>query len=69
MNVYTCTDFRGHWPVGVSAVIVASDKQRAAKHLESELKKSGLEQAIDTSQLKRVSTRKESVSILQNGEY
>ena len=25
MNVYTCTEFPGHYPLGVAAVIVAED--------------------------------------------
>lgn len=44
MNVYTCTDFSGHWPVGTAAVIVAENDEDANTILCDELARIGLPQ-------------------------
>ena len=36
--LYVCTDFEGHYPVGVAAVIIAKDHKQARKLLDEELK-------------------------------
>jgi len=42
VTVYTCTDFRGHWPVGTAAVVVAQDETEARALLDSALAAQGL---------------------------
>ena len=41
-NVYTCTTFTGHYPVGTAAVIAAPSQEVAAEMLNSELQLRGL---------------------------
>jgi len=40
--LYVCTDFEGHYPVGVAAIIVARDWKHARKLLDDELAERGL---------------------------
>lgn len=35
MNVYICTDFKGIWPVGTAAVIVAENREQARELLDT----------------------------------
>lgn len=37
-RIYTCTNFRGNWPVSVSSLIIASNKTEAKKLLLNKLK-------------------------------
>ena len=69
MNVYTCNEFEGHWPVGTAAIVVANDKRQAVRLLKAELKKSGLEQEISAKKLHLVSTVTPTVIVLRDGEY
>ena len=41
-KIYSCTDFRGYWPVGVSSIIVASDKREAKMLLDQKLRAEGI---------------------------
>lgn len=43
-RVFTCTDFRGLWPVGVSSVTIARDSHHAKTLLIEALKKAGINQ-------------------------
>ena len=43
MRAYVCTNFKGHWPVGTAAVMVANDRGHALRLLTAELDKHGLE--------------------------
>ena len=43
MNVYTCTDHDGHWPVGVASVVVANDVVEATNLLAHALADVGLD--------------------------
>ncbi len=69
MNIYTSTDFRGHWPVGVAAIIVAKDKRQGVRLLEADLKKRGLEQKVSAKDLVLISTDLPQVLVLNDGEY
>lgn len=42
MNFYTCTNFKGHYPVGTAAVVAAPDRGAAAAKLNSDLQLRGL---------------------------
>lgn len=68
MRVYTCTDFRGHYPVGASALVLAGNKGQARKILLEKLKEIGLEQKEPIS-LVEIPQDKQSVHILQDGDY
>ena len=69
VNVYTCNEFKGHWPVGAAAVVVAKDKPQAVRLLKAELKRSGLEQDISAKKLNLVSTAVPTVIMLHDGDY
>ena len=70
MMVYTCTDFKGHYPVGTCAVVVAPSRKTAAKLLREELAKIGLEQEPGWEpELVTVPTRAANVMILRDGNY
>ncbi len=38
MAIYTCTGFKGHYPVGTSAVIVANGEEHARRLLLASMK-------------------------------
>lgn len=69
MNVYTITGFRGHWPVGTSAVIVAPDRHQAKHLLEAALARAGLSQTIREDDFKLLETEVMRAEILQDGDY
>ena len=69
MNVYTCTSFRGHWPVGVSAIVVASDVEEAAQLLSADLASQGLAQEITADRLEILDTNSPGVLVLNDGDY
>ena len=68
MRVFYSNDFRGHWPVGTSAVIVARDLDEAHVLLTNKLIGIGLgtNQNFTVQELKTDSTN---VVILQDGDY
>ena len=67
MNVYTCTDHQGVWPVGVASVVVAPDIGAARELLYAELMKIGIDDYKFTLQL--LDTSKPKATILLNGDY
>ena len=69
MNVYTCNTFRGHYPVGAAAVVVAKSAPDAARKLELALAIDGIPQSIDPSKMTRLVTHTSAVRILCNGDY
>lgn len=69
MKIFYCTNFRGVYPVGTSAVIVATSIGLAAYMLEQELKKAGLEQNISANDLVEINPFEQQVLILNNGDY
>jgi len=69
MKVYTCTQFKGHNPVGSAAVVVAPSKFMAVIVLEHELAKCGLHQKIPQGMLKEMPMDKENAVILCDGGY
>jgi len=69
-RIYSCTDFRGYWPVGVSSVIVASDKKEAKKMLDFSLREAGIPLEGDGDYtLNEIDIQKKSVVILNDGKY
>lgn len=69
MKVYTCTAFKGHYPVGASAVVIAQSRMQARQMLLEELKEIGLEQDVKEADIEQLSLSRASVHILQDGNY
>lgn len=72
MNIYITTKFKGHWPVGSSAVIIAKDEDEAIGHLKSALTPKGLgdqDWAEVKESLTTISPKKARAYILTDGDY
>lgn len=69
LGVYTCTDFRGFWPVGTAAVVVAFDEIDAAIYLEIELGKIGISQGIRPEQMHKLKMEERTIEVLADGNY
>lgn len=67
MRVFVCTNFVGHYPVGVSAVILADDVDQAKRFLLNELELAGLKQDGDDLEFEEIDT--EGAYILDDGNY
>lgn len=68
MKVFTA-NFRGHYPVGSAAVIVAKNHSRAVVLLLNELEKQGLAQTLEDITVVALPIDKEGVAILVDGNY
>lgn len=66
MNCYTHNDFRGRWPVGTAAVVMAETPELAATALEVELTSCGLKQDINPEDMQLL---EQGVRILCDGDY
>lgn len=69
MNVYTCTQFTGHWPVGSAAVVVADSPEKAAQLLNAKLREEGLKGDAAPFEMKAVPITAGFVDVLCNGDY
>lgn len=75
MKVFTCDDFKGHYPVGTAAVVVADDINVARQMLADHLKTLGLPQddghpsRPHRFSLTQLHTSKPQVIILNDGNY
>lgn len=70
MKVFTSTDFRGLWPVGVSSVVIAQDMRAARSLLTAALKKSGIDQPeIKDLTLQELDLSCPTALVLNKGEY
>lgn len=67
MNVYTCKDHAGRWPVGACSVVVAWDEPEARRLLAAVLKEANLDPDGFTLQLLDLSEPK--ATILLDGNY
>lgn len=68
MKVFYNSEFRGHWPVGTSAVVVAVDAEMAAYMLGEELAAMGLPQQVPPNDMIELEMKPQ-VVVLQNGDY
>jgi hypothetical protein len=70
-SVYTCTSFAGHYPVGVAAVIVAANPQRAADLLNYALIEKKLDGDVKPEDMIKLCNTPdgESGKILNDGNY
>ena len=68
MRVFYSRDFRGHWPVGTSAVVAARDLDEARALLTAQLAGVGLgnDQPFTLTELQ---TDTPHVVVLQDGDY
>lgn len=70
LKVYTCTNFEGHYPVGVAAIIVANGEEQARLLLMAAMKMEGLEQENPLNlAFEEIDTNKFGATILMNGDY
>lgn len=69
MNIYTCKNFTGHYPVGTAAVVAAWSSEQAAALLNSELVKMGLRGDAEKKHMRLLDTSNKQVRILCDGDY
>lgn len=69
MKVWTNTQFEGHWPVGVAAVVIADTRGQAAQMLNQALLSRGLSATAKEDQFDPLPTNKPLVVILRDGDY
>lgn len=69
MKVFTCTGFKGVYPVGTAAVVVAPSEAKARKLLAALLRECKLSDDLTDARFKEVNTERESATILLDGDY
>jgi len=69
MNVYVCTDHKGHYPVGVSSLIVAENEDEARRLLIAELAEHSLKQGDKPFSLRLMNVSSPRAYVLQDGDY
>ena len=75
MKVYYCDEFKGFYPVGTAAVVIAENKVQAKKILFAELRAIGLsgvkhdKTAITAKDLVEISLDKANVVVISDGNY
>ncbi len=67
MKVFVSTDFKGHYPVGTAAIIVAKDKRSARNLLKAALEEDGL--PTDDFSLREIDVTQPRAEILNDGDY
>ncbi len=68
LRVWTCNEFRGHWPVGAAAVVVAGTRDEAEALLLDRLRAEGLPQD-EHLDMQAVPMQDGIVRILCDGDY
>jgi len=69
MSVFDTNDFRGHWPVGTAAVIVARNLDEAYVLVSKQLCEMGLATTNEDFSVKELPTDRAHVVVLQDGDY
>lgn len=69
MKVFYNDSFRGYYPVGSSAVLIADNQTEAAELLKLKLEQMGLKQNIDPSDIYEIDVMEKGVLILCDGDY
>ena len=69
MKVYTNTTFKGHWPVGTAAVVVAESPEQAAELLAAKLRELHLPQDVAAEDMRLLRTNTWAVCVLNDGNY
>lgn len=68
MKIWTNNSFKGFYPVGTAAVIVAESKKKAVNYLDKALKEIGLEKSCPDD-MKELLIVEGNVQILHDGNY
>lgn len=69
MRVWACISFKGHWPVGTAAVVVAKNKRQAQRVLEKKLTEVHLSQKVPLGDIFEVDLDSPHALILRDGNY
>ena len=70
MKVWMHNKFRGHYPVGTAAVVIAADRENAVTYLQMALGEADLpEQEIDPADFMELTFTDGSYYILNDGDY
>ena len=70
MAIYSCTSFRGRWPVGTAAIVRAKSQEEAAHKMNSALAEADLPQDEPVLPENMIKFKKsQDVDILMNGDY
>lgn len=68
-NVFVCTGFTGHWPIGTAAVVVAWTSEEAAELLNTELRHLGLIGDATPDVMAEISVFTKRAFVLCDGDY
>lgn len=68
-NVFVCTEFTGHYPVGSAAVVVAWTSEEAAELLNKALRDRGLAGDAKPDDMAEISVFTKRAFILNDGDY
>lgn len=68
-NVFVCTGFTGHWPIGTAAVVVALTSEEAADLLNKELIHRGLIGDATPDAMAEISIFTKRAFVLNDGNY
>lgn len=69
LKVFVSNDFKGFYPVGTSAVIVAESYEQARELLIAEMQAKGLKDSVHLFTLVEVDANNSHAIILQDGNY
>ena len=70
MAIYSCTSFKGRWPVGTAAIVRAKSKEEAAHKMNSALAEANFHQDEPvTSEQMHKFKKSQDVDILRDGDY
>lgn len=69
LQVFTNVEFRGHYPAGVAAVVVAANREAAAQLLEADLAVRGLAQTVPAMDMHQLPLHEPCIWILRDGDY
>ncbi len=70
MAIYSCTSFKGLWPVGTAAVVRAKSQEEAAHKMNAALAEANLPQNEPVLPESMIKFKKsQDVDILMNGDY
>ena len=70
MEVWTCDDHDGFYPVGTASVVVASTEDEARALLDAQLVAEGLESSVQAPYtLERLPLSSPRAVVIQNGDY
>jgi hypothetical protein len=69
MKVFTISGFKGHWPVGTMAIVVAETVDEAAAILAAELTSRGLMDHPSAIDFSEIDTTTAGVKAIKDGDY